>query len=595
MNVGKTATALALGLCCGVALAQTQAASEAQLAPSRDVQFDVFLPLQHADQLDALIHAQQDPNSPSYHKWLKPSEFEQRFGASDATRKAVQDELSAYGMSVTASGSRHLRVTGTARSVEQAFSTTLTEKTAANGVTTMSMSSSASAPPALASSGAAVVGLANAIRMRTQSMKLAKIDNRYSNVGPYWFDDLKEAYNWPSYQVLSGKGSTIGILIAGGYNAADMDAYFKHEKLATPHYSEIDLNGAGPYDPKNPFNSLETHLDMQQTGGMAPDANIILYNIPNLSDANIISGLVTIIESNTVDVVSMSFGGAEVFYTPAYNNGIDQGGIPKVYDQLFAQGNAQGITFVASSGDFGARPAPPIACFAANATSSCGRAVLSVELPAASPHVVGVGGTNLVTTMSTTSLDSRGVSEQAFGDRVMGDLDYGTPATGFEWASGGGNSIYFTKPDYQKLLNTGSTYRTVPDVSLHMGGCPQGAVLPCGPDRSADIVAIAGALYGVIGTSASAPDFAGLLALKIQSTHSRLGNENFDIYSLAALQNAHATSNKYFRNTMPGDNNGYTTGGPYNRVVGVGTVVGYTFVLKPSSPTAGTPQTPSNP
>ena len=592
MNVSKQVTALALGLLCGTAMAQTQTASEARLSPSRTVQFDVFLPLQHTADLDALIHAQQDPNSASYHKWLKPAEFEQRYGASDATRKAVQDELSAYGMSVTASGSRHLHVSGAARSVEQAFSTNLTEKTAANGVKTMAMSSSASAPAALASSGAVVVGLSNAIHMHTQSVKLAKVDNRYSNEGPYWFTDLKQAYTWPSYNALSGKGSTIGILIAGGYNPPDMDLYFKHEKLATPHYSEVDINGGAPYDPNNSF---ETHLDMQQTGGMAPDADIIVYNIPDLSDLNIITGLLTIITSNTADVVSMSFGGAEVGYLPSYNGGQDFSSYARIYDDLFAQGNAQGITFVASSGDFGAKPVPPPACFDANATAGCGSVQLSVELPAASPHVVGVGGTNLVTTLSTNNLNSKYISENAFGDPVQGDIEYGTPATGLEWGSGGGDSIFFKKPDYQKLLKTGSKVRAVPDVSLHMGGCPQGSVLPCGPQRSSDIVAIAGALYGVIGTSASAPDFAGLLALKIQRTKGRLGNENEDIYTLAAEQKASHSTDQYFRTDIPGENNGYIAGGDYSRVLGVGTVVGKTFVLRPNAASAGTPQTPSNP
>ncbi len=592
MNVSKNAVALGLGLLCGTAMAQSQAASEVALAPTRNVQFDVFLPLQHATDLDALLHAQQDPSSSSYHQWLKPSEFEQRFGASDSTRVAVQKELAAYGMSVTVSNSRQLHVSGTARSVGQAFSSTLVEKTGANGVKSMSMSASASAPAALASSGAVVVGLSNAIRMRTQSVKLAKVTNRYSNVGPYWFDDLKQAYEWPSFNALTGKGTTIGVLMTGGYNPSDMNLYFQHEKLPTPKFSEVDINGGAPY---NANTSFETHLDMQQTGGMAPNAHIILYNLPDLSDANIISGLVTIDESNTADVVNMSFAGPEILYTAAYNGGQDFTGILKVYDDLFKQGNAQGITFVASSGDFGARPAPPIACFATNATTGCGTAVLSAENPASSPHVVGVGGTNLVTTMSTNNLNSKYLSEAAFGDPYIGDPDYGTPATGFEWGSGGGNSIVFNKPDFQKLLKTGSNYRTVPDVSLHMGGCPVGAVTPCGPDRSADIVAIGGGLFGVIGTSASSPDFVGLLALKIQSTQGRLGNENFDIYSLAALQKSGGTTNEYFRTDIPGENNGYTAGGNYNRVLGVGTVVGKTFVLRPNAASAGTPQTPSNP
>ena len=132
------------------------------------MQFEVFLPLQHAAELDALLRAQQDPASPSYHKWLKPTEFEQRFGASAETRAAVKQELAAYGVTVTEMGSRGLQVSGSARAVGQVFSSTLVEKTAVNGTKSLAMSSTPAAPPALASSGAVVVGLSNTIRMRTQ-------------------------------------------------------------------------------------------------------------------------------------------------------------------------------------------------------------------------------------------------------------------------------------------------------------------------------------------------------------------------------------------------------------------------------------------
>jgi hypothetical protein len=144
--------------------------------------------------------------------------------------------------------------------------------------------------------------------------------------------------------------------MSGSYNPADMDLYFGHEKLATPKFTEVDIDGGAPYDP---VNSFETHLDMQQTGGMAPKAKIILYNIPDLSDASIIDGLLKIIQDNKADVVNMSFGGPEIFYTPAYNDGTDFSFLLRVEDDLFAQGNAQGITFFAASGDEGALSAIP--------------------------------------------------------------------------------------------------------------------------------------------------------------------------------------------------------------------------------------------
>ena len=53
-------------------------------------------------------------------------------------------------------------------------------------------------------------------------------------------------------------------------------------------------------------------------------------------------------------MVSSSFGQCELDFTAAYNNGTDFTSIPKTFHALFQQGNAQGITFLASSGDNGA-------------------------------------------------------------------------------------------------------------------------------------------------------------------------------------------------------------------------------------------------
>jgi subtilase family serine protease len=537
----------------------------------------------------------QDSSSANYHKWLTPAEFSQRFGASPAAVAGIVNELNAYGLKTQVLSSQRIHVTGDASAVEQVFLTQLHQGVFRNGTKTIMAEGALSLPSAMASSNAVVTGLSGVIRMHKHSRPAGAVtavpDNRYSVTGPYWFDDLKQAYSYPSYQAYTGKGVTIGILMTGGYNAPDMALYFSHEKLATPHITTVNIAGGAPY---NFDNSFETHLDLQQTGGMAPDANLILYNLPDLFDSNIISGLITIIESNVADVVSMSFGGPELQYVPAYNGGVDYTGILGIYDDIFKQGNVQGITFVASSGDLGALDIPPLACFDPSATSACGSFQPSVETPASSPHVTGVGGTNLVTTMTKGSLDSKYVSEAAFGDPLAQDIFYGTPATGGFWGSGGGNSIYYKKPAFQRLVHTGSKFRTVPDLSLHMGGCPIGSVLPCGPDRSSVIVANGGAFYLVIGTSASAPDFAGLTALKIQRFGKRLGNENFDIYALAALQEF-GFPLKVFRDDIQGYNGLYFTKKGYNRVLGNGTVNGVNFLLAPSVPTAGTPQTPSNP
>jgi subtilase family serine protease len=561
-------------------------------ASTQSVTFSVYLPLQNRDDLEQLLTNLNDPDSPDYHKWLTPQEFDARFALNPSSVQSIQQQLSTFGLTSTLLSPHHLQVTGPAAAAEKALGTVLHNAKYKSGKTTIVAVSPLSPASSLVTADAVVTGFSGMIRMRAHTVHGDTPQNRYSSAGPYWFDDLKQAYSYPSYKVYDGKGSTIGILMTGGFNPADMDLYFGHEKLATPKFSEVDIDGGAPFDPNNSF---ETHLDMQQTGGMAPKAKIILYNIPDLSDASFIDGLLKILEDNKADVVNMSFGGAEIFYTPAYNGGTDFTFLLRAEDDLFAQGNAQGITFVASSGDSGALSAVPLACLEPDATSTCGNFIASAEFPASSPHVTGVGGTNLATTFNANNLNSVYISEEAFADPLALDIFYGTPATGGVFGSGGGDSIVFHKPQFQKLVKTGSGhFRAVPDLSLHMGGCPQGS-LSCSPDDSSDIAVIGGEAFEAVGTSASAVDFTGLTALAVQRFGTRLGNENQYIYSLAVAQSS-GFGLKVFRTGIPGFNGLFsTTPNGYNRVLGNGTLKGTEFLLAPLIPTAGVPQTPSNP
>ena len=565
-----------------------KAALKGRVAASQPVEFEIYLPLQNRADLAQMMDDLHTIGSPLYHKWLTPDQFQARFSPSAGSVRALLTQLAANNLSATQVSSNDIHVTGSASDVERALVTQLQTGVFPNGKQVVVAATGITPPTSVTSLGGVITGLSGMIRMRTHAHRVSS-DNRYSTSGAYWFTDLKQAYDWPTYKAYTGNGVTIGILIDGAYNPSDMDLYFGHEKLDTPKFSLVNVKGGAPYDPNG--DSFETHLDMQQSGGMAPKSKVIVYNIPDLTDDSIMAGLQKILNQNKADVVSMSFGGPEVYYTADYNEGVDFTYLLQEEDDLFAQGNAQGITFVASSGDAGAVPALPVACFYQDTCK--GRFKVSAEFPASSPHVVGVGGTNLKTTYTGTDLNSAYVSEQAFANPLTADIFYGTGVKDGFWGSGGGNSVIFSKPGFQNLVDTGvKKFRTVPDVALHMGGCPADA--ECYGDESADVEAIAGGFVGVIGTSASAPDFAGLTALNIERFGTRVGNENYYIYALAALQSTGLV--QVFHTGISGYNGLYTTTPTgYNRVLGNGTVMGRQFLLAPFVPAAGVPQTTSNP
>ncbi|MGA7156178.1 MAG: S53 family peptidase [Acidobacteriaceae bacterium] len=596
-----TGLAVSLGLSSGLtANAQRKPTFVSSVSASEPVTFALYIPLSNASGLEQLLAAQQTTTSAQYHQWLTPAQIQARFGPSEATIAAVTQEQLRYGLTVKQLSPQLLEVTGSAAEVEEALGTPLAHGRTAKGRSVVFATQPVSLPRVTGGAGALISGLSGEIRQHVHSIKAAAPANRYSPSGPYWFDDLKQAYTFPSFQTYSGKGSKIGILISSAINPSDMVGYFGHEKLAVPSITVENVLGGAPFDP-NSDGSFEAELDVQQSGGMAPNAKITVYDIPDLSDESIIAGLEQIVQDNKVDAVSMSFGGPELAYTAAYNSGVDYTYLLRAEDEIMAKGNAMGITFIASSGDQGALPLPSAACFYADAPTPCGTFQPSVEFPASSPHVTGVGGTNLVTTYNASNpndLNSAYISEEAYADTISGDYEYGTTAIGAYWGSGGGDSIVFSKPFYQLFVPTGRDTRTVPDVSLHMGGCPAvptSLTETCSPDDSSDIEAFAGYYYGVIGTSASAPDFLGLTALNIEKSHGRVGNENAYIYTLAALQSIGFVRN-IFHWGIPGNNGLYSSGNQgYNRVLGNGTLYGKDFLLAPNVPSAGIPQTPTNP
>ncbi len=298
--------------------------------------------------------------------------------------------------------------------------------------------------------------------------------------------------------------------------------------------------------------------------GTAPGATEQLYDIPDLSDASVMAGYTAIVEDNTVDVVSSSFGGCEfpeVVPNP-FNGWISEGWVLNLEHEIYEQGNAQGITFLASSGDEGSLPCPTdLSASGYYASGGTSPAAPGVEEPAADPAVTGVGGTNLMTTSTPDALDGY-VGENSFGDPLVSPFDVlnlgSGGMTGGYWGSGGGVSTWFAKPDYQNLVSTrNATQRTVPDISMQMGGCPGGITLNpdfCNTqDRSFTLVFIGGSLSGLIGTSSSSPQFAGVVAHMIQlagggsganpppagqpfAPPGRLGNINTMLYTLAANQ-----------------------------------------------------------
>jgi len=598
------------------------------------VSFEVALPLRNVDQLHELLTALHDPANSQYHQWLTPAQFGLRFGPDKATVDGVVAALNARGFSVQ-THTRSLHVSGPAALVESTLGMHLQlahTDTNASG-TRVVADRALNLPSELQAAGAMVVSFGS-IEAHVHSLQAtpalaAGPDNRNGQDGGYWFDDLKQAYQYPSYETmvsvggvsqrLDGTGATIGVLMSSDYLPTDVAAVFDNEKWTKTTgqpdptlFDDIAINGGGGL-----FGGAfaEVSIDTQSEITGAPGAHVILYDIPDLSDGSIFAGYVDAIESNKVDVLSASFGECELFYFPKYNNGVDQRGILRAYDELFMQGNSQGITFLASSGDSAGKGCTTVDYL----SGEPGSFIAGVETPASDPNVTAVGGTNLVTVFKAGSLDSAYATENAWSDPEIGYDPYGLGADVFGgvWGAGSGVSVMWPAPAYQSLVATGYTGRAVPDIGMMVGGCP-GGIAKVNPkthfcdggdnpnngngntDRSYGILAVAvgggGGFFGFIGTSLSSPEFAGVLALLIEQ-NGRQGNVNGYLYGLAAEQANSGKAAEYLHTEIPGFNGLIQSNisPTYNASTGVGTPVVQEVVGAGAATRAGTPRTLSNP
>ena len=188
------------------------------------------------------------------------------------------------------------------------------------------------------------------------------------------------------------------------------------------------------------------------------------------------------------------------------------------------------VTVVAASGDIGAVGEP---CDVVEGlTGGNFPPFKEVNLPAADPLVLAAGGTNLTADHKNGAY----IAESAWG------LPFGDPGSQFQ-ASGGGFSRVVARPSYQEGVPGIGAYRGVPDV----------AAIASPHTGMAVVTSTGGGSYtieGHGGTSASAPLWAGLIALADQYAGHHLGFVNSAIYRIGSGTLYH----KAFHDITSGDN-----------------------------------------
>jgi subtilase family serine protease len=340
---------------------------------------------------------------------------------------------------------------------------------------------------------------------------------------------------------ITGKGRTIVLIDAFQSptlqgDLAAFDAIFHLPPPAA--LNVIYPDGPTPFNGHDPVQigwSLEIAVDVEWAHAIAPGAAINLVLAKSGDDADLTSAVTYAVRhkldgsrGNLGDVMSLSFGEAEQC---AGKTTISR------QHRAFELAKAQGMTVFASSGDQGATQPT------CDGKSLLG--VRAVATPASDPNVTAVGGTNLVADGASGAYQS----ESAWS------------------GSGGGFSSLYRRPEYQESLGHESRGRGVPDVAFN-------ADPHSGPIVVWSLLAPPGhpGLGTASGTSAAAPQWAGIAALADQAAGRRLGLINTSLYELGRGEGG----GDAFRDMTTGSNSfggvaGFSARHGWDPVTGLGT------------------------
>lgn len=526
--------------------------------------------------------------------YLSTPQFAARYGQSPAFILALQKYLQAFGITTYAyPDGLDVSATGTAGQFNKALSVRIQDYRVQvpdqNGhrgkhwKVVHSSRRNPSLPRTFASPILAVLGLSTYGSYASQALQAPA---HRVNAGPS-VDGLPAGYLAPQdfsnrYNLTplvsrgaQGQGETIGIVTLAAIDPAVPLAFWNtYLGLNEPasRLALIPVDGGAP-GPSADAGTVETDLDVEQSGAIAPRAAVRVYEAPN-TDPGFADAFFAAASDNIADTVSVSWGESETYIQEAVAAGIETSAFAAVFDEVFAEFGAQGQSNFAATGDYGAYL--PV--------SDSGTTNLGVGTPGASPYTTAAGGTTLPGLQTFAVTDSTGAAagtesvtipaERAWGwdylwplYAALGEPSEAAAATDPLYIGGdtGGYSVLEDRPSYQRdvsvfndrpyltptdyapaapglTLPTGFAFNPAPPLQSGYAGSGRAV-----PDLSTNADPYTGyavydpslfastggfAQYG--GTSFVAPQLNGATAVIDSALGHRVGFWNPTIYSLAS-------------------------------------------------------------
>jgi kumamolisin len=595
--------------------------------PSTPETVSFILREQNLPQLKAAVEA-------GVKNFLSVSQFASEYGQSQANVAQLQSYLAQYGISTQAYADNvDVVATGTAGEFDQALSVQqqqyqvpqLPGHDGTQAVPAQDVHGTAQSPMLpyrIAQDVLAVLGLTDygpfgsqAVHVNTSTVK----PQTGSSNSCLALTGLPDACNLPSNfaanygldplykQGATGAGQTIAIVTLAALDPGAPQYFWQnvaHVPGSSRTVSVVNVDG-GPGAPSDASGSGETDLDVEQSGALAPDANVIVYQAPN-TDYGFADAFFDAASQNIASTVSASWLESETYLQASIAAGEESPGYEAAFDEAFLEMAAQGQSGFIAAGDWGAY----------TAQIDLDTTNLSVGASPDSPFITAAGGTTLPWTGQLTGTDGTATvtvpAQRTWGwdylwqptATVTGE-SLADVAESMVIGSGGGFSSIEPTPSYQQNVPgtgdyTAVQYLTPTDYQTVLGGLVeptewnfnptpsvshgQGSGRAV-PDVSADADPYSGYLLyepsfagigepelqgGWGGTSFVGPQLNGSTALIDSYLGHRVGFWNPSIYAFATGNSSPFTP---LQQSGTGSDNIYYTGNPgqpYNEGSGLG-------------------------
>ena len=566
--------------------------------------------------------------------YLSVSQFAGTYGQTPANISALTSYLAGFGIkSDVYADNVDVSTTGTAGEYDQALSVTqnqyhVPQQAARDGInaipaqTVHGNAKSPLLPYRLSNFVLAILGLTNYAPYGSQAIhvnpNLVKPQSGSSNYC-LALTGLPDACNLPqnfasNYGLdglynrgADGSGQTIAIVTLAALDQGAPEYFWSNVAHipSTGRTVTVDNVDGGPGAPSDASGTGETDLDVEQSGGVAPGANVIVYQAPN-TDYGFADAFFSAASDNIASTVSASWLESETYLEASILAGQEAATYSAAFDEAFLEMAAQGQSGFIAAGDWGAY----------TASVDLGTTNLSVGVSPDSPYITAAGGTTLPFTGTLTGPDGSATvtvpSQRTWGwdylwqpTATITDTPLSQVAESMVIGSGGGFSTieptpsyqqgvpgthnfhavqYLTPTDYQPTLGglvepTEWSFNPTPGVTAGYGN---GRAMP---DVSADADPLTGYLLyepsfaGVNqpllqgswgGTSFVAPQLNGSTAVIDSYLGHRVGFWNPSIYAAALTGNSPFTP---LSTASTSNDNIYYTGNPgepFNEGSGLG-------------------------